>query len=244
VALLGTALILGGCYGSTEPATDIGFDHATFNGKGTTNDGPARVYFEYWPTGHPKRKLPSLGDDLPAGVTGPVSQPNFPVPLGLYADTDYSFRLCATDRGSPNGLCAQTRTFRTKKPAGDFVEGGVLTHVGGQGHDGGVSAQSGPSGANPTGNLRLPDDANANTFSGNVSCLAVHGNEAVIGAVGARADGTPASGLMKVRDDLEGEHDGVSWTITDNGSAPDCANATIGTLGSYVLTVFTVYDTP
>ena len=237
-------LVFAGCYGSTEPATDIGFDHATFNGKGTTNDGPAQVYFEYWPTGHPERKLPTLAEDVPAGVTGPISEPNYPFRIGLYADTSYTFRMCATDRGSPNGLCAQTRTFRTLKPAGDFVRGGLLTQLGGQGHDGGVDAESDPSGANPSGELRLPDDANANTFTGDVTCLAVDGNEAAIGAVGTRADGTPASGLLRVRDDLTGEHDQAAWTITSNGPAPDCASASFENLGEPFISIFTVYDTP
>jgi hypothetical protein len=242
-ALLGTTLILGGCYGTTKPATDIGFDRATLNGEGTTNDGPARVYFEYWPTGHPERKQPSLGKDIPAGVTGPISAPHSPFHVGLYADTSYTFRLCGRDQGSPDGLCAQTLTFRTKKPDGDFVSGFFLTEIGGSGHEGNVYAQSDPSGANPTGSFRLPDSG-GNALNAHVTCVLVNGNEAIIGGVGTREDGSSASGLLKVRDDLTGEDDADNWVITPNGSAPDCASAASWNVGESFISIFTVYDTP
>ena len=38
--LIGALLAVSGCYGSTEPATDIAFDHATLNGRGTTDNPP------------------------------------------------------------------------------------------------------------------------------------------------------------------------------------------------------------
>jgi hypothetical protein len=244
VAVVATTLVLGGCYGSTEPATDIGFDHATFNGRGTTNDGPARVYFEFWPTAHPDQLGRTVGKDVPAGVTGPISEPNFPFPYGLRVDTAYSFRLCGTDRGAPNGICAQTRTFRTKRPDGDLVRGGFATQLTGIGHSGGAEAQSDASGGNPAGNLTLPGDL-GNTFSGDVTCLAVHGNEAAVGAVGTRVDGSPASGLLKVRDDPTSSNaDKVAYTVTPNGPPPNCAGATFGDLFQPAFSVFAVYDTP
>jgi hypothetical protein len=43
-------LILSGCYGSTEPATDIGPESAKLNARGTANNGPAHGGFEYWLT--------------------------------------------------------------------------------------------------------------------------------------------------------------------------------------------------
>ena len=232
-------LALAGCYGSTEPATDIAFDNATLNGKGTTNNGPAAVYFEYWPTSDPSNVSQTLRKDIPGGVTGPISIEATPFHTGLRVDTPYSFRLCATDRGSPNGACAQTRTFRTAKPAGDFVGGVVITQIGGVGHDGGVRAQSSASGANASGSLRIPD-LNGNALNASVTCLSVRGNQAVVGGLGTRTDGTPAAGIMKLSD----EPDQVNFTITDHGSAPNCANEPIGELFSGGILVFSVYDTP
>ncbi len=46
-------LVLGGCYGSTEPATNIGEDSATLRAQGTANNGPATSYFEYWAAEEP-----------------------------------------------------------------------------------------------------------------------------------------------------------------------------------------------
>ncbi len=54
VAVVAAALALAGCYGSTEPATQIDFDQATLNAHGTANAGDAHVYFEYWQTAHPQ----------------------------------------------------------------------------------------------------------------------------------------------------------------------------------------------
>ena len=45
VAVVAAALALAGCYGSTEPATQIDFDQATLNAHGTANAGDAHVYF-------------------------------------------------------------------------------------------------------------------------------------------------------------------------------------------------------
>jgi hypothetical protein len=243
VAVLGGMLALAGCYGSTEPATNIAFDHATLNGKGTTNNGPAEVYFEFWETAHPEDVNRSPSVDIPAGVTGPVSRPNFNLPYGLRADTEYTFRLCGEDQASPNGLCAQTRTFRTQRPAGDLVRGAFLTQVGGVGNEGGVHAQSDPDGSNPSGSLRLPGDL-GNSFEGPVTCVAVDGHQAAVGAVGTRVDGSPASGLLKVRDDLSAaDADELRWVVTPNGGPPDCAGATFDDLSATLLRIFAVYDT-
>jgi hypothetical protein len=43
--------VFAGCYGSTEPATDIGPESATLQGHGTANNGPAKSWFQYWLTG-------------------------------------------------------------------------------------------------------------------------------------------------------------------------------------------------
>ena len=50
VSALLCAGVLAGCYGSTEPATEVAFDSAKLNGRGTADKGPAFSYFEYAPT--------------------------------------------------------------------------------------------------------------------------------------------------------------------------------------------------
>jgi hypothetical protein len=56
VALVGVLGVCG-CYGSTEPATNVTFDAAQLNARGTANNGPASSYFEYWPTNTPQAKI-------------------------------------------------------------------------------------------------------------------------------------------------------------------------------------------
>ncbi len=64
------------------------------------------------------------------------------------------------------------------------------------------NAASGPEGENPTGeviNLTTGERVGAMTFTGNVTCLAVSGNRAAIGAVGTYF-GFPAAVLLTVVD--------------------------------------------
>jgi hypothetical protein len=92
--------------------------------------------------------------------------------------------------------------------------------------------------------LNLPGDP-GNPFSGDVTCLAVHGAEAAVGAVGTRFDGTPASGLLKVRDLAPAsDPDKARYTITAGATPPDCATATFGDLFTQAFSLFVVYDTP
>jgi hypothetical protein len=248
-ALLGLTLVLAGCYGSTEPASDIAFDHATLNGRGTTNNGPADVYFEIWPAANPNQRGTTLPRDYPGGVTGPVSQPNSPFgPYGLVPDTEYGFRLCGRDEGAADAVCAQTRNFRTKKPSGDLLRGFFALQLTGVGHTGNVQAESDRTGGSATGRLQLPGDF-GNTFSGDVTCLSVHGHDAAVGALGTTVDGNAASGLLVVRDDpqppsVSTSADQVRYTVTPNGGAPDCASASFDGLHGAQITLFTTYDTP
>jgi hypothetical protein len=244
VAALAAAVVLAGCYGSTEPATDIGPDHATFHGRGTANQGPVHVYFEFWPTAHPTEVSTTLGEDVPDGASGPVSEPHFPFPLGLQAATEYAFRMCGKDRATPNGVCAQTLRFTTTRPEGDFVAGGFSTQIGGVGHSGGVGARNGAAGGNPSGELNLPGDF-GNTFSGDVSCLIVRGHDAVVGAVGELVDGTPATGLLRVLDARSfNEPDLVAYTVTSGSTTPPSCATFTAQPRSTVFTVFSVYDAP
>ena len=251
VVLLGAVIVLSvsGCYGSTEPASDIAFDHARLNGRGTTNNGPADVRFDLWTTARPSERGGTLPKTIPGGVTGPFSQPNSPWgPYALVPDTEYSFRLCGRDQGAQSEVCAQTRTFRTLKPSGDLLRGFFALQFTGIGHTGNVQAESDRGGGGATGRLQLPGDF-GNTFSGDVTCLSVHGRDAAVGALGKTVDGTSASGLLQVRDDptpgfVNAGADQVQFKVTPNGDAPNCASASFDALFDPQASIFTAYDTP
>jgi hypothetical protein len=248
-AVLGTTLILGGCYGSTEPATDVGIDRATLTAQGTANAGDAHVYFEYWPTAQPASVFATIGTDVPAGSSGKYSEQTASSFRGLTPATQYSYRVCAKDQSAPNGVCAQTRTFTTVRPAGDLVRGDYLTLLGGIGHSASVDAHSDAAGANAGGTMTLPADkqpAPTGTFSGNVTCLRVQGNRATVGAVGTN-NGQPATALFKVVDNDAiwiGTTDQVDWTETPGSTAPNCSNGSFATLRSLYSSSVLVYDTP
>jgi hypothetical protein len=245
---IGALFAASGCYGSTEPATNIAFDHATLNGHGTTNNGPADVRFDLWTTARPSERASTLPETVRGGLTGPFSSPNSPWgPYGLVPDTDYSFRLCGRDQGAQTDVCAQTRTFRTRKPSGDLLRGFFAQQFTGVGHTGNVQAESGRAGGGATGRLQLPGEL-GNTFDGSVTCLSVHDHDAAVGALGTTVDGTPAAGLLEVRDDpVFGtlSADQVHYTVTPNGAAPNCAAASFDDLFHPAsAAMFTTYDTP
>jgi hypothetical protein len=90
-AVIGTTLILGGCYGSTEPATDVGSETATLRAQGTANNGPAGSWFEYWVTGSTANPRTTESIHWPSGASGAFSQkvknladgPTFVAPSGI-----------------------------------------------------------------------------------------------------------------------------------------------------------------
>jgi hypothetical protein len=172
-ALLGL-LAFAGCYGSTEPATDITQSSARLHAEGTANNGPAASHFEYSPTNGTGFTRSTDPRSWPAGASGAFSE----TVNGLLPATPYEFRLCGRDSGSPN-VCAQKRTFTTVKPPGDGVEAifwaspppprvAQIT----------VSARSGPAGQDPSGSIHTPE------YLGYVTCLRVVGNRAAVVSVG------------------------------------------------------------
>jgi hypothetical protein len=167
--------ILPGCYGSTEPATDIGVDAATLNANGSTEDSPTTSWFEYWRTSQPGSVDRTEPRHLPAHVRGP-----FRIRVGgsedlrassLAPDTEYSFRFCGETEGV-SAVCAQTRTFRTLQ--GDLVR--AVLHAADV--DAWLRAVSGPNGESADGHL---DVALRPSPEERVVCLSVTGDEAVVG---------------------------------------------------------------
>jgi hypothetical protein len=204
LAVVGTALTLVGCYGSTEPATNVTATGATLNGKGTTNNGPAVSYFEYWPTENPSSKQITPDRSWPGGVSGPFSEPI----TGLTSGTAYSFRLCGHDAGGPT-VCAQTRGI------GDSVAGGLADS---SGHALGVQARSGGSGENPNGTFGFVVSSIPRNYS--VTCLAVTGKRAIVGGVRTPDDGW-----------LLGFEDGSrTFGSQSTREAPNCAGTSFDSL--------------
>jgi hypothetical protein len=225
------AFVVCGCYGSTEPATNVRFDGAQLNGRGTANSGRASSFFEYWPTANPQAKLTTDPQHWPAGASGPfsatISAKSFNGPL--YAGTAYSFRMCGSDEGQ-SAICAQTRSFTTPRPTKDAVEGFwkdtlASPHV----NTGTVLAMAGSSG--PTGTLTFSyRKQSAYDYAGRVTCLVVTGSRAVVGSVGeVTTDGSPpnsnanpptATLVATIVDGGPGVVDSADVTLTPGSSTP------------------------
>jgi hypothetical protein len=176
-------IALAGCYGSTEPATDIGPETATLNAKGTANNGGVLTKFQYELTGRVGDPLEVAGGHFPAGASGPFSAKVF----HLAAGSTYTFRMCGKDDSEDEYICAQTRTFTTPPPVEDSVYGGWFS---GCCISFGVDARSGPSGENTRGTMGWHEgptinDQTERTFtSDEITCMDVDGTRAVVAAVG------------------------------------------------------------
>ena len=223
-------LTLVGCYGSTEPATDVGIDSATLNGYGTANNGRAHSYFEYWMTGSEREPFRAGGYDLPAGASGPISAKL----MNLPAASAYSFRLCGYDynaegEGGPE-VCAQTRTFTTKPPVEDSVKGGLWAGCCSRFE---VDAKSAPNGTNARGSVRWYRSSSTpidppRLFSGIVTCLAINGSRAAVGTVGTwRQQGSPDANATFLITIVDGrtEEDTYHEIETTGSAPPNCASA-------------------
>jgi hypothetical protein len=226
-AICVAAALLAGCYGSTEPATDIGPETATLRGQGTANNGPAYAVFQYWIEGNTDDlRVSQPAQNFPAGASGSFSKKV----TGLAADSTYAFRVCGGDQGT-EAVCANTRTFKTLPAVEDSVNGsyssGCCYHIR-------VDARSGPAGQNPHGEMHYesaPAFSNGDEFNGFVTCLEVDGKSATIGAVGQRRilgsqdpDWHVASMVMNV---IDGQI-GPDRVWLDYGP-PDCGVAPSGT---------------
>jgi hypothetical protein len=197
---------LAGCYGSTEPATEVRQTSAVLHARGTANNGDAQSYFEYWITGAAQRST-SPPFRWPAGASGPFSWKA----EGLISGTQYSFRMCGRDLSAAEFVCAQTRSFTTLAPTEDEVWGEWFS---GPAFNGRIRAKSGPAGENPSGSL------STSTFTGFVTCLAVAGNRAAIGAVGENA-----AMLMTVIDGGPTGTDSAAIATSPAPIRPNCASA-------------------
>jgi hypothetical protein len=224
--------MLTGCYGSTEPATNVGPESATLNARGTANNGPAHSSFEYWVNGGTNHQATDTRH-WPGGTSGPISEKVD----GLYAGKTYLFRVCGADDSGGSTACAQIRQFTTSPPVQDSVVGswGESPHVNGD-----VDAHSGPAGQNPQGTLSARQLFD--TFTGSVTCVHVTGYTATVGGVGHPWELPSANEtmLLTVVDGGPSGTDTVKVAITPGATTPpSCATALSGTTdpGNTLLTV-------
>jgi hypothetical protein len=169
VSALVSLVALAGCYGSTLPATDVGVDSAVLNARGTTNNGSAQAWFEFWTTGLNAEQRTTVKRTIPDNASGPFSERVF----GLRRGTQYQFRLCGNDVGK-QPVCAQTVTLETE--GGDRVVGSASSATVSLSLD----VRSGPSGEAPHGTVEGSNSA-GEKLHGGVYCLAVSGNSATVG---------------------------------------------------------------
>jgi hypothetical protein len=200
----------------------VGPETAKLNARGTANNGGAHSWFEYWQTGSSQHRTEG-STNWPAGASGPFSTKV----SGLAANASYSFRVCGYDIGATSSACAQTRTFKTAPP----VEDGVIGWWNLSPHRlGTVDAHSGPAGQSPRGYL---EDVYApfsySSFRGYVTCLAVSGNRAAVGAVGQERLDTgadnPVTLLVTIVDGGPTGSDTIGRQQAAGSTPPSCANA-------------------
>ncbi len=231
------ALFLAGCYGSTEPATNIRPESVQLNGRGTADKGPAYSFFRVQRFAIP---LPDPVDTptrrWPAGASGPFSEKL----TGLTPATDYSYKLCGGQVGE-EAVCANSTSFATRGPDGeDSVLGSWRTRASADPTGGSVSAHSDPSGANPRGYLEITQVTDQlHVFKGFVTCLRVEATQAMVGAVGLDKDqaGTdrPFTAKLSIAD--HGQADLHSYEFEPGSAPPDCDEEFPAVNGALVSTV-------
>ena len=227
-ALFGLLLVVGfaGCYGSTEPATDVGPDSATLNARGTANHGPATTYFEYWLSDGSGSTQQTDQSHFPGGSSGRFSQSV----TGLAETTSYSFRVCGFDDAGGPTVCAQTRTFQTHPvPTEDSVTGSFDVGPVAQAT---IDAHRGPSGENPRGHIHFQGMVDGwQAFDGDVTCVAVNGLQGAVGAVGQGtplddpSNPRPATLLATIVDSNGSGSDTVGRVFAEGSTPPDCGTA-------------------
>jgi hypothetical protein len=231
--VIGAGAAFAGCYGSTEPANDVGSESATFNGHGTANNGPASAYFQYYKEEDGHSSQETARAHFPGGASGPFSMKV----TGLAASAGYSYRLCGSDDGGGQIVCAQWRHFQTSAPVEDSATGHWDS---GPGLRGNLDARSGPSGENPRGFIHSNVAITGyGAFDGNVTCVAVNGKRAAVGAVGTvipptgSPDPQPATYLLTIEDRVY-ESDTLGVVQTQGSTPPNCATASFANQRAFV----------
>ena len=186
IARSGALAVCTGCYGSTEPATEVGGDSARLNGQGTANNGPAFSRFKYRAFLGPE--MATGYREWPAGASGPFSE-RILGPAGGHPLLVELLRARSKCRG---GL----RSDRDSRPA-DPMAGTRSRGTGGTGrapaHPPARSMRERSVGERRDGEAELlnPETVSSTTFNrtftGLGTCVAVDGNRATVGRSATRA---------------------------------------------------------
>ncbi len=214
-------IALAGCYGSTEPATNVGLESATLNAQGKANNGPAQAWFVYGSDNLSGSYRTTPKRSLPAGASGPFSERV----SGLERGIQYRFRLCGND-AEKEPVCAPSRLFETL--GGDRVVGSGTGSSGTNTASLTIDAKSGPTGRGPRGGVH-GTSTQGGSIEGSVYCLTVSGNTATVGfAYYFVGDDPPFSqyGLVRVVDTGTAGQDTAHFYNTD-GSV-DCSQYVAG----------------
>jgi hypothetical protein len=245
-------IALTGCYASTEPAINVGPESATLRATGTANSGAAVSWFLYGKTGTGNRTSDVGYRHWPAGASGSWSYNVAP----LNAATSYSFQICGYDVNRPDPECSSARTFTTAVANQDAALGSwgappSPSEPPGSSFYGEVKAHSDPGGAHPTGYVSDVDPNGTSPFSfkGFVTCLAVDGNRAAVGAVGQQTfinDGTKraATVMLTIIDSAGTDSDYIALDHQPGSTPPNCTTATFSKTFVYQWNTFAVNDAP
>ncbi len=241
-----------GCAAVTDPASDVGATGATLNAHGQTEGSPATYYFQYAPNQSDlgtsaAQRTPTRGP-VPANVPGNGGFVPFGESIaGLAPSTTYYFEVCGRDAQLGSDVCGGVRSFTTAASTTEnTVQGswhlGPVTH--GFDDNGSVGAVSDAGGRHPSGTLTWMSEEqpapSGGEFSGNVTCLAVSGNQAVVGAVGTvtplfGGSAGPATFVLTVIDNgpyppaPQYEYDVTGQVEATGTTPPDCSSGPAAT---------------
>jgi hypothetical protein len=255
-------LALTGCVGITDPATNVASTSARLNAHGHTDATSARYSFRY--DTDPAALSTTVASRTPR--RGPVP-PHVPAGggdvafsetvTGLEPGRTYFYEVCGEDAVTHPDVCGGVQSFfTTPTSAEDTAQGGFKPFVQGI-NGGGVDAASGPAGEHADGSIDYTRAGTFTRFSGRVTCLAVSGHQAAVGAVGrltlnGGGDGGSESFLLTVVDlgplpppgQPPYRDDTIGIVETPGTTAPDCASASFAHQQNFPVTSVTVHDAP
>jgi hypothetical protein len=236
VSAVGAVAVLAGCAALTDPATNVTSTSATLNAHGQTNGTPAHYYFRYANNesdlGTAAAKRTPRRGPIPPNTPGNGGNVSFAENVsGLSPGRTYFFEVCGGDR-QVHRVCGGVQSFFTTPTAAqNSVRGQWKLSPQGLGARGSVDAASDPSGANADGTITWLSEG-GDTFAGRVTCLAVSGNTAAVGAVGrltGQSDLGPQTFLLTVIDDgpvpgfPQYELNTIGQIQSDGSTPPDCS---------------------
>jgi len=209
LTVVALTLGLAACRGETDPASQITSSSARLNAHGSSDNGPAYSYFEYWKTATPAAKSTTPTRNWGANATAPFSEDV----TGLSASASYSFRVCGNDAGKA-AACMATRSFTTLAPPATArstasVSGGVLTFTSAVGRrnllelERRVFADTARDEIRLTEREDLDDPLGGSLVDAGAGCLPVSGS--------VRAVRCGAAGITRVVVKLGDLEDSASW---------------------------------